>query len=159
VPAIEHEVKVVYKGKELASSFTLKKGETFVITADFRQGEISATSLWTSTEIGPEFIKMQTARKRKPALFPHRKHQDMFSCDNCHHGKDDDGNQTEYTEGMEIKHCVSCHNYSMPNKKLNSLMQAAHTRCKGCHKKVVAEGLDAGPIDKCIGCHIFKKEK
>ena len=72
---------------------------------------------------------------------------------------DSEGKQVSYTEGMEIQHCVTCHNLKMENKKLNSLMQAAHTRCKGCHKKVVEESGTAGPIGKCRGCHVFEKDK
>jgi hypothetical protein len=72
---------------------------------------------------------------------------------------DSEGKQIPYTEGMIIQHCVTCHNPKMKNKKLNSLMLAAHTRCKGCHKKVVAESGTAGPIAKCSGCHIFEKDK
>ena len=114
-----------------------------------------------ASELGPEIIKLQTSRKRKPAIFPHRKHQEMWSCDNCHHGKDSDGDQIPYTAGMEIQHCVTCHNpTSMKNKKLNNLMLASHARCKGCHKQVVAEtGGKAGPIAKCSGCHSVEKEK
>lgn len=160
VPAARHEMKLVFQGRELVAALDLQKDETHFLTADFKQGKINSQTMMVASELGPEIIKLQTARKRKPALFPHRKHQEMWSCETCHHGKDSDGNQTPYAVGMRIQHCVTCHNpTSMKNKKLNNFMLAAHTRCKGCHKKIVEEeGKTAGPIAKCSGCHIIKKK-
>ncbi len=159
VPAAKHTVKFVYQGQELAKEITLQPDESMVLMADFIKKEVISESALVETMRGPAVILMQTARKRKPALFPHRKHQGMFECANCHHGMDSDGKQLPYTEGMEIQHCVTCHNPSMDNPQLNSLMLAAHTRCKGCHRKIVAESGTAGPIDKCIGCHNIPDEK
>ena len=153
VPQGDHSVKFVYQGRELLDKFTLHTDETFELTADFRTGKISKESLSIESERGPAVIKLQTARKKKPALFPHRMHQEMWDCEVCHHGMDAEGNQTSYTAGMGIQHCVTCHNPKMKNKKLSSLMKAAHVRCKGCHKQLVAEGSVAGPIGKCSGCH------
>jgi hypothetical protein len=161
VPAARHEVKLVFQGRELVVDFDLQKDETHFLTADFKQGRIKSQTMMVASELGPEIIKLQTSRKRKPAIFPHRKHQEMWSCDTCHHGKDSDGDQTPYTVGMKIQHCVTCHNpTSMKNKKLNNLKLAGHARCKGCHKRIVAEtGGKAGPIAKCSGCHSVEKEK
>ena len=162
VSAAKHEVKVVFQGRELVAALNLQEGETHFLMADFKQGQIKSQAMMVASELelGPEIIKLQTARKRKPALFPHRKHQEMWDCEVCHHGKDSEGNQTPYTEGMRIQHCVTCHNpTSMKNKRLNNFMLAAHTRCKGCHKKIVEEeGGTAGPIAKCSGCHITGKK-
>jgi len=154
VPQGDHSVKFVYQGRELIDKFTLHTDETFELTADFRTGKISKESLSIESERGPEVIKMQTARKKKPALFPHRIHQGMYGCETCHHGMDSEGIQTPYTEGMVIQHCVTCHNPKMENKKLSSLTQASHVKCKGCHRKVVEESGTSGPIGKCSGCHI-----
>jgi hypothetical protein len=160
VPTGRHEVKMVFQGKELSVDFDLKKDETNFLMADFKQGKIKSQTLMIASELGPEIIKLQTSRKRKPAIFPHRKHQEMWSCENCHHGKDSEGNQVPYTAGMRIQHCATCHNpNSMKNKKLNNLMLASHARCKGCHKKIVDEMGKAGPIAKCSGCHRVEKEK
>ncbi len=153
VPQGDHSVKFVYQGRELLDKFTLHTDETFELTADFRTGKISKESLSIESERGPAVIKLQTARKKKPALFPHRMHQEVWDCEVCHHGMDAEGNQTPYAAGMEVQHCVTCHNPKMKNKKLSSLMKAAHVRCKGCHKQLVAEGSVAGPIGKCSGCH------
>lgn len=157
-PSSEYSVKFVFQKRELAEKFSLKTGETISLTADFIKGEIVRGVVKVETSRGPAEIKMQTARNKKPALFPHKKHQEMYGCEVCHHGKDAEGNQTAYTEGMEIQHCVTCHNPDMENSKLTSLMQIAHTKCKGCHKQVVEETGVAGPIGKCSGCHVFDGE-
>ena len=159
VPAAEHAVKFIFQQGELVEKFSLQPDEFILLRADFTKGEIVKETSRTDTNLGPAVIKMQTSRKRKPAQFPHRKHQEMYGCANCHHGMDSEGKQVPYSEGMEIQHCVTCHNLKMENKKLNNLMQAAHARCKGCHKKVVQESGKAGPIGKCRGCHVFEKDK
>lgn len=161
VPVARHEVKLVFQGRELVADFDMQQGETYFLMADFKQGRIESRTMMTASELGPETIKLQTSRKRKPAVFPHRKHQEKWSCDNCHHGKDSKGKLVPYTAGMDIQRCVTCHNPTgMKNKKLNNLMLASHARCKGCHKQVVAEtGGKAGPIAKCNGCHNIEKGK
>jgi hypothetical protein len=158
-PADDYSVKFVYQKRELAEKFALQPDETIFLIADFTKGEIVRKSAEVDTSRGPAEIKMQTARKKKPALFPHRMHQGMYGCETCHHGMDSESIQTPYTEGMVIQHCVTCHNPKMENKKLSSLMQASHVKCKGCHKKVVADSGTAGPIGKCSGCHIAAEGK
>ena len=159
VPVAEHTVKFVFQESKLIKKFALQADESLLLRADFMKGEIVEESVQTDTNLGRAVIKMPTSRKRKVALFPHRKHQERFECANCHHGMDNEGKQIPYNEGMEIQHCVTCHNSKMKNKYLNSLMQAAHARCKGCHRKIVAESGTAGPIEKCIGCHNIPDEK
>jgi len=157
-PAADYSVRFVYNERELTDKFSLHPNENLMLTADFIKGEIVKGEIVeeaakADTNLGPAVIKMQTARKKKPAIFPHEFHQEMWGCEVCHHGKDDEGKQTPYIEGMVIQHCPTCHNIKMPNKKLNNFRKAAHTRCKGCHKKIVAAGDAAGPIGKCSGCH------
>lgn len=96
--------------------------------------------------IGPADITLQTETARKPADFPHRQHQEAYSCTACHHAKD---------EVMVIDKCAGCHNKDISNAEVNSYKKAAHVMCKDCHKKVNEAGMDA-PI-KCSGCH-SKKE-
>jgi len=160
VPAAEHTVRFVFQKNKLTKKFALQADEFVLLRADFMQGKIvKEAALTADTRQGPAIIKMQTARKRKVALFPHRKHQEKFECANCHHGVDNDGKRVLYSEGMEIQHCVTCHNSKMQNKHLNNLMLAAHSLCKNCHRRIVAESGTAGPIEKCIGCHSIPKEK
>jgi hypothetical protein len=53
---------------------------------------------------GPADITMDEGGK-KPAQFPHKKHQDSFKCADCHHGMAADGKQIPYVDGQEIKKC------------------------------------------------------
>ncbi len=93
---------------------------------------------------------VDAAKKAKPAVFPHAKHQEKLECAECHHTKGDDGKQVAYTEGMKIEKCESCHNKAagMP-AKLTTFKEAAHANCKGCHKEKAPE------VDKkkCAACH------
>jgi len=96
--------------------------------------------------IGPENITLQTESARKPADFPHRRHQESFGCTACHHAKD---------EIMVIDKCGSCHTKEISNPAVNSFKKAAHKLCKDCHKEMNKEGSEA-PI-KCSGCHLKKE--
>ncbi len=116
---------------------------------------VATTGLCFAKNTGPANMILKTARAKKPAHFSHKKHQDMFKCATCHHTKGPDGKQQAYTEGMKIQKCETCHD-SMKGK-LKGLKGAAHTRCKGCHKKMKKEGKNAPT--KCSGCHIKKKKK
>lgn len=98
-----------------------------------------------ASDKGPADMVLQTAKAKKPATFPHAKHQGMMECAECHH-TDAAGKQGPYVAGKEAK-CESCHNDSMANKKVNNFMKAAHENCKGCHK-----AKKQGPT-KCNGCH------
>ncbi len=99
---------------------------------------------------GPDTITMKTAKARKPALFPHKKHQATFACKTCHHTQTADGKKGPYVAGQE-KNCTTCHNKSFSNKKLSGLKKVSHARCKSCHKKMKKEGKKAPT--KCSGCH------
>ncbi len=106
-----------------------------------------------ASDAGPADITMKSAKAKKPATFPHKKHQDMFKCDQCHHS-DDAGKKGPYMAGKEAK-CASCHNKEMGNAKLNNLKKAGHALCKKCHTKSKKEGKKAPT--KCTGCHPKKK--
>ncbi|MFH1215252.1 MAG: cytochrome c3 family protein [Pseudomonadota bacterium] len=103
---------------------------------------------------GPADMTLQAtvdaAAKPKPAVFPHKKHQDSgLTCGQCHHGQGADGKKTEYTDGMAIAKCESCHNKAnaaLP-KEVATFKDAAHVNCKGCHKDMAK-----GPT-KCGDCH------
>lgn len=160
VPAGAHTVRFIFQQQQLEKQVSLLEGESLLLRADFMKSEVVGESDMIGSRLGAATIKMQTALKRKPALFPHRRHQDMFECAVCHHGMDSDERKLPYTEGMDILHCAACHNpTSLENRKLNNLKLAAHTLCKGCHRKTVAEKGTAGPIDKCTGCHNVPEER
>jgi predicted CXXCH cytochrome family protein len=97
--------------------------------------------------IGPAEITLQTESARKPADFPHRQHQEAYSCTVCHHAKD---------EIMVIEKCAGCHTPDISNPEVNSYKKAAHKLCKDCHKTVNSEEGKDAPI-KCSGCHTSKQ--
>ncbi len=103
---------------------------------------------------GAEVLTLQTAEAKKPAVFSHKKHQDMMKCTECHHIKGADGKQAPLPEGQAPAKCDSCHNATMTNKKVDSFMKAAHENCKGCHTAGY-QGKN-GPT-KCPDCHPAKK--
>jgi len=93
---------------------------------------------------------------KKPALFPHKAHQDRLKdCGACHHYvKDnvpapcDDGTPQE-----EYKQCTACHNADFANEKLRTWKDIGHGLCKACHTKMKADGAPT----KCGACHPKKK--
>ena len=95
---------------------------------------------------------IDAAKKAKPSVFPHAKHQETLKCADCHHSKDADGKQVAYVEGQKIEKCESCHNKAagMP-KGLQTFKDAAHKNCKGCHKAKDKK------LAKCGVCHPKKK--
>ncbi|RPH39159.1 MAG: class III cytochrome c [Desulfobulbaceae bacterium] len=111
---------------------------------------------------GPETITMTAtgSAKPKPAVFPHKKHQELLKCGDCHHGEKD-GKQVPYAEGDPVGKCESCHNAEkMAGKtkganKLDTLKGAGHGNCVDCHKEMVKKdpALKEKNIDKCATCH------
>ena len=122
----------------------------FVFGLIFASGMGIASDKEPAVDAGPAEMELKTAAAKKPAKFPHKKHQEAFECGECHHAKTDDGKQSPYVEGIKIKLCITCHNKDdMSNPQLNSAKLAGHGLCKECHKK----NKDSAPT-KCSGCHI-----
>jgi len=123
--------------------------------------------LSVASEAGPAEITMVGAKskKPKPAIFPHKQHQDSFKCAECHHGMAD-GKQVAYAEGQEVAKCESCHNKDVlagkksGKLKLDTIKGAGHGNCLACHKKMAKENaeLKAKKIAKCAACHPKKKK-
>ena len=105
-----------------------------------------AAGISVAGNAGPAEMVLKTDAGKKPATFPHKKHQDLMKCEQCHHTKAADGKQGPYVAGKEAK-CASCHTAKGAYKKV------AHKNCKGCHKAGF-EGKN-GPT-KCKGCHVKK---
>ena len=93
-------------------------------------------------DIGAEVITMKSATARKVAEFPHRIHQKMYVCMECHHVNG---------QKMTAQKCNTCHNADMDDKKLNDYRKAGHLLCRECHKRAKKEGKNA-PTN-CSGCH------
>ena len=114
-------------------------------------------SLGMATEKGEaEYVLKSTvdpAKKAKPAFFPHARHQEKLECAKCHHSKSADGKQAAFVEGQKIETCQTCHNTKAGmDEKLDTFKEAAHAKCKACHKSMKKEGHETGPT-KCAGCH------
>ena len=109
---------------------------------------------------GPADITIEgDAKKPKPAVFPHKAHQDKLSCGDCHHGMDADGKQVPYTDGQEIGKCVDCHNTeklagkTKGKLKLDTFKGAAHGNCLECHKAIAKKDESKKALKKCSTCH------
>lgn len=100
-------------------------------------------------DTGAADMVLKTEEGKKPATFPHKKHQDAYPCATCHHKSDDAGKQIPCGDEDKIEKCATCHNSTKmtPESKLDSYKNAAHAMCKECHKKEAK-----GPT-KCDGCH------
>ena len=97
---------------------------------------------------GPTEMVLRTAQARKPAYFPHRKHQEKYYCGSCHHGMDPFGKLAKYSEKTEIYQCTACHNDDMSNEQLNGFQLIGHKLCRECHRK--NQNITSA---KCSTCH------
>jgi predicted CXXCH cytochrome family protein len=71
---------------------------------------------------GPAEITLQTAEAKKPAVFPHAKHQEKQECDKCH--KDANFTPGAWTKDSGHALCQPCHKEN-ENKEL--------AKCTNCH--------------------------
>ena len=109
---------------------------------------------------GPAEITVNPNGK-KPAAFPHAKHQEKFKCGECHHAKGADGKQAPYTEGMKIEKCETCHTGDMLKgqvKGKSAMQRAGHGNCLACHKAKAKKDSSLKKITKCSTCHPKKKK-
>ena len=128
---------------------------------------VGSASCFAAADAGPADITMVGAKskKPKPAQFPHKQHQEVLTCADCHHSMAD-GKQVAYVDGQEIGKCESCHNaevlpgVKVGKLKLDTIKGAGHGNCLACHKKMAKENpeLKAKKIDKCAACHPKKKK-
>ena len=97
---------------------------------------------------GPAEMILKTSQARKPAYFPHKTHQDKYTCGRCHHGKDSSGRLVKYTAKTDVYKCAACHNTDMANEELNSFKLIGHKLCRDCHRK--NQDITSA---KCSTCH------
>ena len=97
---------------------------------------------------GPKEMVLKTVQARKPAYFPHKRHQDKYTCGKCHHGKNSSGMLVQYTAETTIYKCTACHNTDLPNKELNDFQSIGHQLCRECHRK--NQDITSA---KCSTCH------
>lgn len=137
----------------------VKKVLLTVAAATFMFCSVAAVSY--ASDMGPAEMTLEStgSKKPKPAFFPHKAHQDAFSCAECHHSMTDDGKQVAYQEGQEIGKCASCHNTDKlagkvkGKDKLDTLKGAAHANCLACHKEIAKKDEAKKDLKKCATCH------
>jgi len=95
----------------------------FMGTAHGAEGSKNKGKSQQTPPAAPAELILKTEAGKKPAVFPHAKHQDKIECDLCH--KD----------------------ANFPADKNNWDMKKGHTLCLGCHK-----AKNQGAV-KCDGCH------
>lgn len=88
---------------------------------------------------GPADITLKTAEAKKPAVFPHAKHQaGGIQCDTCHKDKNFPADK-KWTKDAGHALCKDCH------AKMEKEGKNAPTKCNGCHS-------EAGGKKKLEGC-------
>ena len=125
-----------------------KKSLILLVVAAFVMSLGVGVSMSFADGSGPETITLNDAGK-KPAQFPHWKHQEKNECATCHHSQGADGKQGPYVAGEE-KVCDECHNAEFANEKLSKWKDIGHGLCKACHTEKKAEGAPT----KCTACHV-----
>ena len=96
----------------------------------------------------PDILKIEnkyTKRLKASVTLNHKKHADTISCSECHH-------EWKKEEKKPPQICNECHKEKVEEKKVG-LKNAYHNTCTGCHKKLTAQGKNAGPTVKCVDCH------
>lgn len=140
----------------------IKKVLVTIAAATFVFGGIASLSV--AADMGPAEMTLETtgSAKPKPAVFPHKIHQDALTCADCHHSMDDAGKQVAYVDGQEIGKCQSCHNEEKlagkksGKDKLDTFKGAAHANCLACHKEVAKKDEAKKDLKKCNTCHVKK---
>ena len=142
----------------------MKKIALYAVGTALVMGLAFTGASFAETDKGPADIVMENpeskAKKPKPAVFPHAKHQEKLKCAECHHGKDDAGKQTPYVEGMKIEKCITCHTGNSLEgqvKGKSALHRAGHGNCKKCHTEMAKKDKALKDLKKCTTCHPKKK--
>jgi len=87
---------------------------------------VAATNT-VAADKGPADMVLKTTKAKKPATFPHAKHQEFIKCDDCH-------KSATYPQDKKwdakVGHgfCKDCHKKGYNGKK-------GPNKCNDCHKK------------------------
>jgi len=109
------------------------------------------------TEIPEELLLDHHVYKRDrkgPVEFSHGDHAEAYEveCTECHHVYKNGKNV--WKEGDPVANCGDCHDPLKNNGKVKNLRLAFHKNCKGCHKRLVKEGIvENAPYRRCSDCH------
>jgi hypothetical protein len=85
----------------------------------------------------------------KSLHFRHTRAEDN-KCELCHHEYDEKTQKLFYAKGKEGS-CRYCHGEVTEQNRISDRL-ASHMACITCHRKTLAAGKKAGPIE-CSGCH------
>jgi len=99
--------------------------------------------------------KLQYDSIRKPFGFDkslHARHSKVAEnkCELCHHEYDAQAKKLFYAKEKEGS-CRYCHKDVTQDNRISD-REASHIACLDCHRKTVAKGKKAGPVN-CSGCH------
>lgn len=88
--------------------------------------------------------------RRGPVNLSHKKHAEDYkvACNQCHHEYKDGKNVWKDTD--PVKKCIECHDPVEKKGNADTLQNAYHKNCQGCHKEL--QGKEA-PYKKCTDCH------
>lgn len=90
-----------------------------------------------------KIVRAKGAEKKPVVTFSHVKHAKAVSdCKTCHHTWDSKD---------APKKCSECHAAKKDGKKIG-IKNAAHKRCRSCHRDMKKAGKKTGPTP-CKGCH------
>ncbi len=135
----------------------MKKSLIFAVALAFVCSLTIAGLTMAAGDKGPTEI---TIGDKKPAVFPHAKHQERLKCAECHHSKGDDGKQVAFVEGQKIEKCTTCHTGDMLDGKVKgktAMQRAGHGNCLACHKAEAKKDEAKKALKKCGTCHPKKK--
>lgn len=85
---------------------------------------------------------------RPSVVFRHGAHSQTFDCTACHHVFQNGQNVWDQTSPTA---CAECHKPQSKDGSL-TLRPSFHKLCMDCHKKVLSQGKQSGPV-MCGHCH------
>jgi len=97
--------------------------------------------------------KVYETDRKGPVWFSHLDHAERYaaSCGECHH--DYQNGENIWEEGLPVAKCFECHDPDHNSGSLKKLRIAYHKSCKGCHKRLAADGGTSAPYKQCTDCH------
>jgi len=81
---------------------------------------------------GPAEITLTTKDAKKPAMFPHAKHQERMQCDECHKNANFAAAADAWTKDAGHALCKDCHKANNGPTKCNDCHIKAQKKMEGC---------------------------
>jgi predicted CXXCH cytochrome family protein len=100
--------------------------KTMICTAAFAfLFSLGMAGVSLATDPGPAEMTLKTEAGKKPAVFPHKKHQEMTDCDTCHKAANFPAGAWTMKAGHDF--CKECHKTGINGK-------TGPNKCGDCHK-------------------------